>query len=116
MTRVRYVGNAGRYKLTNGGVDVAQGETTTVDEDTAEYLLENGEFERVDEGDEAADDTDVKRVAPPLDPSEYTVSELEAALEEGDFVDEELAAIRAAEAAGQNRKGVRGAIDTRLEE
>jgi len=48
MPTLKYVGNAGRYRLTNSDVDVAQGETVTVDEDTAAHLQKHGEFEAVD--------------------------------------------------------------------
>jgi len=50
MPTLKYVGNAGRYRLTNSDVDVAQGETVAVDAETAEYLQVHGEFEVV-EGD-----------------------------------------------------------------
>lgn len=56
MPTLRYVGNAGRYRLTNSDVDVAQGETVEVDAETAEYLQEHGEFEVVD-GDGSTDTT-----------------------------------------------------------
>ena len=49
MPRLRYVGNAGRYRLTNSDVDVAQGESTDVDEETAAHLQEHGEFEVVED-------------------------------------------------------------------
>jgi len=56
MPTLRYVGNAGRYRLTNSDVDVAQGDTVDVDEDTAAYLQANGDFEVVDtEPDDAVD-------------------------------------------------------------
>lgn len=122
MPALKYVGNAGRYRLTNSDVDVAQGETVTVDEETAAYLQEHGEFEAVedtdDDGEEAAAEAETSPDAAdaPIDPSGYTVGELEAAIDDGDFSDEELQAIRAAEAQDQNRKGVRGALDTRLED
>lgn len=56
MPTLKYVGNAGRYRLTNSDVDVAQGETVTVDEETATHLQEHGEFEIV-EGDDNTDTT-----------------------------------------------------------
>ena len=56
MPRVTYTGNASRYKLTTGAVDVEQGDTVDVDEETAEYLLGTGEFERVDEDAETCDE------------------------------------------------------------
>jgi len=59
MPTLKYVGNAGRYRLTNSDVDVAQGETVTVDEDTAAHLQEHGEFEVADKtGDETVGQED----------------------------------------------------------
>ena len=58
MPTLKYVGNAGRYRLTNSDVDVAQGEAVTVDDEIAAHLQEHGEFEVVEtdepaEGDES---------------------------------------------------------------
>lgn len=117
MPTLQYVGNAGRFRLTGSGVDVAQGETVTVDADTAEYLQANGEFEVVNaDDDDDESDEGTADVAAPIDPGNYTVSELEAKLDDSEFSDAELKAIRSAEAQGQNRKGVRGALDGRVED
>ncbi|UIP00340.1 hypothetical protein Hbl1158_02925 [Halobaculum sp. CBA1158] len=118
MQTLRFTGPAGRFRLPAEDVDVANGETVDIDDETAEYLLANGNFEVVESAD-SADETEADEsdsVDPPLDPANYTVSELETALEDGEYSDDELAAIRAAESAGKNRTGVRGALDTRLEE
>lgn len=76
MPTLKYVGNADRYRVTNSDVDVPQGETVTVDEEMAGYLLKNGEFETVERGDE---DAEVKRAAPIL-AADATVDEIEAAI------------------------------------
>jgi len=117
MTVVRYVGNAGQYRLTQSGVDIEAGDTADVDDEVAERLLARDDFELADEPDEAVHEEDgPPDTRPPIGPSSYTVSELEAAVDDGDYSDGELRAIRAAEASGKNRKGVRGAIDARLED
>lgn len=116
MPEVRYTGNANRYKLTGDGVTFEQGEAVTVSESTAEYVLGLEDFETVDETvDETVQEEDGPpddEVAPPIDPGDYTISELEAELDDGNFSDAELEAIDTAESNGQNRTGARGAIDT----
>jgi len=77
MPTLTYVGNAGRYRLTNSDVDVAQGETVTVDDETASHLLEHGEFEVVEADDE--DGPAAKRAVPIL-AADATVDEIEAAI------------------------------------
>ncbi|NHN40543.1 hypothetical protein G9C85_02675 [Halorubellus sp. JP-L1] len=123
MARVRYTGNARRYRLTNSDVDVHEDDPEVdVDEETASYLLEEtGQFERVDEAGTADDDVHEEDGPPdaasaPIDPSDYTVGELEAQIDDADYSDDDLTVIRAAEAQGKNRKGVRGALDVRLED
>jgi hypothetical protein len=56
MPELRYVGNADRYRLTNSDVDVANGETVSVDAETAEYLQEHGEFEVLESEEPSSDD------------------------------------------------------------
>jgi hypothetical protein len=120
MPTVLYTGNANRYKLTGAGVTFEQGEAVTVSESTAEYVLEREDFEAVegavDETVQEEDGPPDDEVAPPIDPGDYTVSELEGELDDSDFSDAELAAIGTAEANGQNRTGVRGAIDAHRED
>lgn len=119
MPEVRYTGTANRYKLTGDGITFEQGEAVTVSESVAEYVLEREDFEAVGGTvDETVQEEDgpPDEVAPPIDPGDYTVSELEAELDDGDFSDAELEAIGTAEANDQNRTGVRGAIDTHRED
>lgn len=62
-----------------------------------------------DEGDEPDD------VEAPFDPSTRTIDELEAALEDAEHSAEELAALRAAEADGEERVGALDVVDDALE-
>ena len=61
---------------------------------------------------EPVDEDDVVRPAdePPFDPSEYTVSEIEERLEEGDFDEPELLALDSAEAEDKDRETALDAI------
>jgi len=121
MPMLTYVGNAGRYRLTNSDVDVAQGETVTVDDETAAHLLEHGEFEPAEDGSEAPsedDDEDPVTAFSFSDGEELadlTVDEVTARLETGDY-DQALDDIRSAEEHGKDRTTVHDAIDTRLED
>jgi hypothetical protein len=63
-----------------------------------------------DADDDAAAD-DVEAADPPVDPSELTVDELEAELDEADWGDSALQGLRDAEAAGKNRETALDAID-----
>ena len=47
----------------------------------------------------------------PFDPTDLTVDEVESRLDENDYSDSQLDAIQSAEAAGDDRNGVRDAID-----
>lgn len=76
MPVVRYVGNAGQYRLTQSGVDIEAGDTAAVNDDVAEYLLERDDFELAEasEPDEDVHEED----GPPdsIDVDDATVSEL----------------------------------------
>jgi len=108
MPRVRYVGNAGRYRLTNSSVDVEAGEATVVDEDMAEYLLARNDFEPVEDEPEEVD--------PPLNPGEFAVDSLREALAESDYSDAELDAIADVETANKDRATAHDAIDAARED
>jgi len=114
--QLRFAGPAGRFRLTGAGVDVEQGDTVHVDDETAEYLLENGNFEAVEASAGESDSEDDGGAEPPVAPSELTVDELEATLDESDYSDAELQALRAAEADGKDRSSALDAIDGHLEE
>ena len=55
-------------------------------------------------------------VAAPFDPSDYTVDEFEGKLENEGYDAPELRALRDAEADGQDREGVKDALDEQLNE
>ena len=99
MPAVRYVGTASRYRLTNGDVDVTTDDPVVeVDEDTATYLLE--ETDQFESADDAA----------LLNPSDYTVDELEAELEGLELSDADREALLDAERDGDARETAIDAI------
>jgi hypothetical protein len=57
------------------------------------------------------DPAETDAVESPIHPTEHTVDDLEAALEDGDFTGDELDAIAAAEADGDDRETALEAID-----
>lgn len=112
--------HGGEVYLRSEDARVTQGDRVEVSAAKAAYLCdERGDFERVGDepGPEAEDDGDGDGdgAEPPLDPGEYTIAELEEALAEGDYSGDELTAITAAEAAGEDRKGAHDTIDAARE-
>jgi len=113
MPTLKYVGNAGRYRLTNSDVDVAQGETVTVDEETAAHLQEHGEFEVVGDGGNVRE-----RDGPPDVPvlaEEATVAEIEDAVATIESADA-IRYILEDEREGPNRTTAIDALEARLDE
>ena len=78
-----------------------KGETFEVSED----VLENhpNSFERVGDTATLPENDNGAEGDAPFDPSEYTVDELEEELEDGDYSEEELAALAEAERDGEGR-------------
>jgi hypothetical protein len=66
--------------------------------------------------DEDGGDEDEEIAEPPVDPSEHTIDELETELDDGDFSDAELRAIRDAEESAEDRNGAVDAVDEHLSE
>lgn len=121
MSLYRYNGpndfylNAGDQVLSPGD-EVELDEVPTAFEDQFEEVESATESDSSDEGDESPSDedespeeseeeqeTEDESVAPPFDPAEYSVPELEAELEEQDLSFEELEALESAEREGENR-------------
>jgi len=68
-------------------------------------------------GGDGDDDGDEAEVAePPIDPSELTLDELEADLDENDYSAAELDALEATEEAAEDRSGAQDLIDAAREE
>lgn len=65
---------------------------------------------------DTADAGDVTEADPPVDPSELTLDELEADLDENEYSDSELDALEAAEEAGEDRSGAQDLIEAAREE
>jgi hypothetical protein len=60
---------------------------------------------------ESEDSEDDGEAVPPFSPAEYTVSDIESELADGDFSDAELEALLKAERIGQDRNGAVAAIE-----
>lgn len=90
MTLYRNVGDSEHY-LNGGDTVVNPGETVKLDDP--------GEFKHIFE-----------QVDPPIDPSDYTIDELETYLENEPLSDEELEALEQAERDGEDRSGALDAI------
>lgn len=79
-----------------------------VDDDSDESVADDSSADEAGE----ADDSDAETVAePPLNPSEFSVDELEDALADGDYTVRELEVIGDAEEADKNRTTALDAID-----
>lgn len=104
---------AGRGTFSYEGELFAPGETVDVDEETADDLLDHWSdgWERADETQSAEDGDDSEAVDAPLNPSEYTVADLEDELEGGDYSADDLDAIESAEQDGKDRETALEAID-----
>ncbi|WP_114576706.1 hypothetical protein [Saliphagus sp. LR7] len=126
MPTLRWDGDALFGDLANTGQLIEPGQEIDVDEEDADHYLghRSGDWERVDEpaegdGDESGDeseetddDADSEDIEPPFDPTEPTVSELKDKLEDGDYTDAELEALKEAE----DRSTAVDAINAELEE
>lgn len=90
------------------GREIERGEVAELD---AHVAAPHPEFTRVEAGSDegGSDDT------PPIDPTDHTVAELRDALSEEQFDTEALAAIEAAERAGDGRTTALDAIDSARE-
>ncbi|UHQ96471.1 hypothetical protein [Natrinema halophilum] len=134
MPRVRYTADGGRYRT--GGVTFEPGDEGDVAPGLADHLVENvGDFEYVDDGPEddveeenAGDDAEGDESEDSADddgaetknsvvtaPEEFTIDDIEAELETGDW-DDHLETLRENEEAGKDRAGVYDAIGVRRAE
>lgn len=77
--------------------------------DRLERIQDDQDGNEDDGGEEAEGPVD-----PPFDPGEYTIDELEDALEAGEYSDAEVAALYSAEVEGEDRTGAIDAIDEYL--
>lgn len=98
-------------------LEFEDGEATLESEDAARNLARR--HTHVEYGGRVYAETDSEdgTAEPPIDPAEQNLDELEEALKEGDFTDEELDAIRAAEEADDSpRSGATDLIEAAREE
>lgn len=129
MTKVTYTGGARAWRTrAYGGLTFATGETKDVDEDAADWLVENHDFERTPDADvegEDEDDTSAEAEAEAEveeepeseapEPLDGTVSEIEDALATGEY-DDDLVDLYNAERDHENRSTAIGAIQDRRDE
>ncbi|QLK25417.1 hypothetical protein HYG81_15185 [Natrinema zhouii] len=132
METVRYTDEGGRYRT--GGVTFEPGDVGEVSAGLAEHLVADvGSFEYVDEetletadtededetegedeGEEAPNGSETKNSVVTA-PDEFTIDEIEAELETGEW-DDHLETLRENEEAGKDRAGVHDAIGVRRAE
>ena len=135
MPQYKYLGPGNHY-LNGGDDEIEPGEVVELPESTVSGF--GGRFEEVDgaetdsegeddvspgeegevdeSGEEPAQNGSEDGVAdPPLNPDEFTNSELESELSEGDFTEGELDAIEAAERSAGERAGALEAIENARE-
>ncbi|WP_254768229.1 hypothetical protein [Salinilacihabitans rarus] len=134
MVRVRLLDDGPAQYRNRSGVSADEDDPVVdVDDEQAAYLVdETGYFEFVDPdprleaaadadasddaaGDDGGDDPPDEGKPAGLDPSGYTLEELEVELATGDY-DDRLDAIEAAERAEKDRDGAYALIDARREE
>lgn len=113
MVRVRYAAEGGRYRV--GGSTFAPGEEAGVAAGLAEHLVEEvGVFEYAGAGgatDAASSPGGAGDIAdPPIDPTGFSVAELEAHLADAEYSTAELRALASAEAASKDRTTAHDAI------
>lgn len=107
----------------DGEVDFEEGVAIVEDQEVAETLAARYPNIRVagevdvdtsDSSESESGESGESVAEPAIDPSEYTISELEAEIESGDYTDNELETIREAESATDDRDGAIEAIDAAL--
>jgi len=101
-----------------GSLSFEDGSATIEDEDVAARIARRyPNIERADATSAGPDNSaEVEEAVadPPLDPSEYTIDDLEAELD-GEFSDAQLQALLNAEEAGEDRSGATDAIEAQLD-
>lgn len=100
MAKVTYTGTASFIRFHSHGVTIARDGATEVDDDIADAVTNRDDIEYVD---------------PKFPVLEKTIPKIEDALETGDY-DNQLDALAAAEAGGDDRVGVAEAIEERRDE
>ncbi|SEW10364.1 hypothetical protein [Natrinema salifodinae] len=128
MPTVRYTGDGGRYRT--GGVTFEPGDEAEVALGLAKHLVEDvGSFEHVDadaeDEDDASDEAEAESEEADADPEtkdsivtapgEFTIDEIEAELETGEW-DDHLETLRENEENGKDRAGVYDALGVRRAE
>jgi len=112
MPTIRYTGG-GRYRV--AGTTFEHGDTADVSDEQAAHLTDDAPFETVVDVDYDVHEEGTPAADPPLNPAEFSVNELRAALDEGDYSDAELDAIADAEASSDDRTTAQDAINAARE-
>ncbi|WP_226479167.1 hypothetical protein [Natrinema amylolyticum] len=112
-----YDGTLTLGELPDGELSFDGGAAIVEDEGVATRLADryvNLEYAGPVEG-QGAESTETEPTDLPVDPTEYTIAELETELEDQEFSEDELQAVLEAEASGQDRDGATDAIEEHLE-